>query len=267
MSVLQWNRPEDKSFQSGLDKGVLYMEDGPVVPWNGLQTVEDNGESELLNFYLDGVQYLGMASPRDWKGTVTCVTVPSEFYPAMGIGTVGDGFYADSQPQSRFSMSYRTLVTTPDGVEPNNYKIHLIYKCVASLQGFSHETLSSSGSDPVPYQFELSATPMPVSLMRPTAHFVFDTREMDEPSITALETILYGSSTTAPRVPTITELIDLLRFSNVVVVHDNGDGTWTATGSNANIVQDLETGRFTLNNVPVASGPDGSGRYTLTTTP
>lgn len=263
MSKLEWHRPTDQSFESGLDRGVIYFSDGEAVPWNGLANVKDSGESEVKDLYLDGIKYLSTVSPRDWSGSLTAYTYPSRFGEVLGISSIGDGLYVDSQAHEQFNLSYRTVVGTPNAGKKVHHKIHLIYKAVAALSEFENNTLDPSSMEPVAFEFELSAVPIVIPEKRPTAHIVIDTRELDSTTQSQLEGLLYGTDTEDPSFPTITELIDLLRYSDDVEVVDNGDGTWTASGSNANIQVDWN-GRFNINNVDAEFLPDGE--YLLTVT-
>ena len=249
MSKLVWNRPQDQTYESGLDRGVIYVEDGPVVAWSGLVSVDDDGESTLKEYYIDGIKYLAVVSPRDWKGKLSAITYPDEFGALIGVHELGDGLYVDSQAHGRFNLSYRTMVTTPAIDTVQHYKIHLIYKVLASLGGFTNQTLTSNAAEPEGFDFDLAAVPIQIPGHRPSAHIIIDSRKVDPESMLQLETIIYGDDTTEPTMPTISQLTDLLTYSDEVVVVDNGDGTWTATGSNANVYLTDTKGHFEIDNV------------------
>jgi hypothetical protein len=266
MPTLKWNRPKDQTFEAGLDRGVLYLEptsDFPeprAVSWSGLVNVEDSGSSEVKAMYRDGQKFLVTMTPREWEGSLEAYTFPDEFNELIGIKKMGDGLYVDSQVMGRFGLSYRTMVSTPNtDSEIEHYKIHLIYTCMAEINGRSYSTLSASGTDPTTFKFNLSAVPQKIPGARPTAHIILDTRDIDPEVRVTLEEILYGKYGAAPYLPTIEELIDLLHYGDTVVVVENfytapeplpnrinpatgvqfayGDskGTWTATGSTKNI--------------------------------
>jgi hypothetical protein len=75
------------------------------------------------------------------------------------------------------------------------------------------------------FSWKLTSVPQAVSNYRNTSHFVIDSRKIHPDALSGIEDILYGTVSTAPRLPSVTEL---LSFVNIIVV-DNGDGTWTAT--------------------------------------
>jgi len=54
MPVLVWDKIGDKTFETGLDKGVLYLPDGSAVPWNGLTAVTEHLTESTETVYYDG---------------------------------------------------------------------------------------------------------------------------------------------------------------------------------------------------------------------
>ncbi len=48
--------------------------------------------------------------------------------------------------------------------------------------------------------------------------------------IQAIEDLLYGSASTAPRLPDPQEILDLFEEGAILKIIDHGDGTWTAIG-------------------------------------
>ena len=260
MSKLEWNRPQDQTFETGVDRGVIYVEGGSAVAWSGLSSVQDGGESTLKEFYIDGIKYLAVISPRDWKGSLVAYTYPEAFGAMLGIEELADGLYADSQAPGRFGLSYRTMVTAPAVDKKQHYKIHLIYKVMASLGPTDYTTLSAAAADPSSFEFELAAVPIKIPGFRPTAHIILDTRKMDAPTLSTLEAMLYGDANRSPTMPTIDELIDLLKFGDDVTVVDNGDGTWTASGSNKNVYMTDAT-HFGIDNVAAVYESDSVYRF------
>lgn len=252
---LKWYQQEDQAFENGLDRGVIYPMDSDAVPWNGLISVEDSGESTMKEYYIDSIKYLVVAGSRRWSGKLQAYTYPDAFAKLIGIMELGDGLYADSQIPDAFNLSYRTLVQTEIDTR-QHYKIHLIYETVAALGAFSNETLSSSGSEPTAFDFELNAVPQLVPSAHPTAHMIIDSRKVAPEDMAVLEDMLYGTPTTAPTFPTIQELVDMLALGDTVVIVDHGDGTWTATGANKNIMKTSATG-FQINNVPATYPEEG----------
>lgn len=249
MSTLEWNLPQDRIFEAGLDRGVLYPDEGAAVVWNGLTSVDDAGESSTKDFYLDGIKYLSTVSARDWKGSLSAYTYPDKFAELMGVVELGDGLFADSQMPGRFGLSYRTMVSAPQVDQEQHYKIHLVYNVMASMGSFTNKTLGSGSTDPNEFKFDLTAVPVIVPGHRPTAHFIIDTRKADPVALAEFEALIYGDADSDPAMPTVAELTSILNFADAVTIRYNGDGTWTATGSNENITL-FDYGRtFRIDNV------------------
>jgi hypothetical protein len=68
VATLTWDDISERVYQAGIDRGVLYPQDGPAVPWNGLIGMEESSTSELKAYYLDGVKFLENLSPGEFQG-------------------------------------------------------------------------------------------------------------------------------------------------------------------------------------------------------
>jgi hypothetical protein len=170
--------------------------------------------------------------------------------------------YLDSQPSAAFDLSYRTLVGNGlDGSE-HGYKIHLVYNATVTPGALSYETLSDS-INPSTMSWEIQAVPVRVEGFRPTAHIVIDTRHMDQNKIDAIEELLYGSDTTLPRMPDPQLIFDTLHYGDMIVVIDNGDGTFDVEGSYENVYL-IEDGQFRLENID--GSDNGDGTFTISST-
>lgn len=254
MSRLQWGEISDKSWQAGLDRGVLYPANGPGVPWNGLISVDETGPQETNQYYVDGRLYLITVTPKEFTGSLSCFTYPDEFSDALGISEAADGLFLDGQVPDRFGLSYRTGLV--DGAGNQYYKIHLIYGVMASISDVNHKSLSEA-VDPEAFQFDLKAVPESVTGFRPTAHVILDTRYISAETINEIEKMLYGTWHVEPYMPPIQTFFDLMSFGEIVVIRDNGDGTWEAEGSRKYITV-YENGEFQVSNVTVVDHMDGS---------
>lgn len=256
MTRLNWHDPIKRSFETGLDRGVLYPKNSPAVVWNGLTSVDEVGAEESKGYYIDGRPFAFVPSPKEFKATIKAFTYPDEFSSIMGIAEATDGLYVDSQMGDSFDLCYRTLIgSAAEGTE-HGYKIHLVYNATVAPGGITYDTIGSS-VNPIDFTWDINAVPVPLPGYRPSAHFMIDTRHLDKDQIKAVENLLYGSeSTTVTALPRPSVLFDLLNFGNTVVVTDNGDGTWTAVGSYKDIRVDAD-GNFEIDNVTATHFPDG----------
>lgn len=233
-----------------------------AVPWDGLTSVEESGGEGAKAYYADGRPFLFLPTPKEYKATLNAYTYPDAFSEIMGLTEVTDGMYLDSQPGAAFDLSYRTLVGNGLQSTEHGYKIHLVYNATVTPGALSYETMSDS-INPSTMSWEIQAVPVRVEGFRPTAHIVIDTRHMDQGKIDALEELLYGSDETLARMPEPQLVFDILNYGDMIIVTDNGDGTFDVEGSYENVYM-VGDGEFRVDNV---DGQDnGDGTFTISTT-
>lgn len=255
--VIVWSRPSDRLFETGLDRGVLYLKTGVAVPWNGLASVDENGAESSNEYYMDGRPYLFQPRPKEFTATLKAYTYPDEFSELMGVAEAADGMYLDSQQSDSFDLCYRTLIgNSIDGVAAD-YKLHLVYNATVDPQGASYQTLSDS-INPTEFAWDIKAVPVNVAGYRPTAHIMIDSRHVPPDYLIEIEKRLYGKvDVIAAHMPTAQTIYDLLMFGSEVVITDLGDGTWTAEGTATNVTM-IGDGIFELHNVNVTDTGDGT---------
>lgn len=226
MTKILWDQTSTKVYETGVDRGVLYLSDNSGVAWNGITSVEEDlSDAKQTPYYLDGVKYYNQRTVGDFSAILKAYTYPDEFLEFDGFQTATVGLILSDQPVSgTFGLSYRTLVGNDINGIDYGYKIHILYNLTATP---SNRKFSAMGNtvDPLEFTWNISGIPEIVSGFRPTAHVILDSRELSVSTLSAIEDVLYGNSSTNPRIPSLSELVGLV--FNVV---DNGDGTWTATG-------------------------------------
>lgn len=258
MPVLEWDKVTERSYQSGIDRGVLYLQDGTSAVWNGLISVEETPELEVKSFYMDGMKYLVTAIPGDFSGKLKAFTYPEIFDKVNGIGSSSPGLFLYDQPPASFNLSYRTMVGE------GNYKIHLLYNLIANADAYTFETFGKEVS-PIEFSWALTATPQKVGNYRPTAHIAIDIADVPQSVLQSLENILYGTETTRPRFPLISEVAMLLGgYVGLLIVIDNGDGTWTAIDESNTFITMLDETTFQIANANTVFLDEFT--YLLTTT-
>ena len=205
MPRLVWDEPGTRFYESGVDQGVLYV-NGVGVPWNGISAVtESSNGGEATPFYFDGYKYLNLSSAEEYEATIEAFGAPAEFAQCDGLGLVQNGLFAAQQPRKKFGLSYRTGIGSDQNPDLA-HKIHLVYGCMADPSDASYTT---NGSDPSPVKFNWHITSMPQKIpgLRPTAHFVVDTRSADPGTIADLEDMIYGSDANTAYLPTALDLV------------------------------------------------------------
>jgi hypothetical protein len=159
VAKIEWDKVGERFFETGVDQGVLYPNDAPGVPWNGIISIEESvsgGEAEAL--YFDGIKYLDTVSAEDFQATLTAFTYPDEFAECEGTLELAEGMFLPYQRHQTFGLSWRTKVGNDlDGVD-HGYKIHIVYQATAAPSARAYQTLSDSPS-PLNFQWTINALP------------------------------------------------------------------------------------------------------------
>jgi hypothetical protein len=226
MVALSWGDTGQKFFETGIDRGVLFVRD-KAVAWNGLISVSESPSGGEPNpYYADGLKYLNIASQEDFEAKIEAYGAPSEFDACLGILNLG-GLSLSGQTREPFSFSYRTLIGNDvDGIG-HGYKIHIVYGAMAGSSEVQNQSLSDS-SEPVQYSWDIKTIPQAVTGFMPSAHFVIDSRVIPADLLSDLEQVLYGSLISDPYIPPATyfqNMIDSSVWLSVVAAHDDGPNT------------------------------------------
>lgn len=218
MPKLVWDKTDERVFETGVNKGVLYpyntkekAYDKGVV-WNGLTGVtESPSGAEASPLYADNIKYLNLLSAEEFGATVEAYTYPDEFAECNGEANVGGvaGVVAGQQARKMFGMSYQTKVGNADDPEAG-YKIHLIYGAKAAPSEKAYATVNDS-PEAITFSWELSTTPVEVPGLKPTASLVIDSTKVDATKLKALEDILYGTDTVDAKLPTPEEVAAIFK--------------------------------------------------------
>lgn len=246
MTQLTWNDNGTKIFELGCDRGVFYPPNAPGVPWNGLLGVSQSSSGGGAKpYYMDGIKYLNRPSGEDFLATLEALTYPDEFAEFDGSPET-DGLTFGQQNRKSFDFSYRTLIANDLLGQDYGYKIHLVYNALAAPAARANKTLGDA-AEPMTLSWELSTTPVKVPGRRPTAYFSINSTKLTSGMLQIVESILYGTSIEAARMPTPTEWVSLLG-SNVFELRPNTfSGLWPMTLEGLpDLVSTSEAGLFSI---------------------
>lgn len=250
MATLVWDKVGERVYQTGVDRGVLYLSDGTTVVWNGLISVEESSDSELKSYYLDGVKFLENLSPGEFSAKLSAYTYPDEFESVNGVATVAPGLNYYEQPPKSFCLSYRTKIGNDTRDAEYGYKIHILYNILAKPEAFAYESVSESTVTPIAFAWSLSGTPpkVPNNKYRPSVHVSFDSTKTPAEILQMVERILYGTETANASVPSISDINELFGYLGALIIIDYGDGTWAAMDESDNYITMLDETTFQIVN-------------------
>jgi hypothetical protein len=251
VTAIVWDQVSERIYQAGVDRGVLYLHDGTVAPWNGLINVEESSDSELKSFYLDGVKFLQNLIPGDFQGKIKAFTYPDEFEAVNGIANPATGIYYHNQPAKSFNLAYRTKIGNDVDGTDHGYRIHILYNIMAVPDSIGFETFKESNTQPVEFSWNLSGTPTNIHNLRPTVHISMDSTKTPPPIMKMLEDMLYGTVDKDPYLPSMAEVSKIFGFKGALVIVDNGDGTWSAVDESDTYITMIDPTTFQIDNADV----------------
>lgn len=198
MARLEWDKTGERLYETGTDRGVLYVASNGTYPtgvaWNGLTGVDENPSgAEANGQYADNIKYLELRSAEDFGATVTAYTYPDEFEQCDGSAEPTEGMYIGQQARKMFGMSYRTKIGNDVDGDEHGYYIHLIYGATASPSQRSYKTVNDS-PEPIEFSWEVTTTPVNITGYKPVAHIRINSTKADPEKLAVLESVLYGAN-------------------------------------------------------------------------
>lgn len=241
MSKITWDKSSSRIYETGIDRGVLYPKGGPAVAWNGLtyvkETTKEFGESV---FYLDGTKVRNQVTLGSFSALLAAITYPKEFNNYNGY----TNNFINQQKRNTFGLCYRTKIGNDVDNLDHGYKLHLVYNAIAFPDSSIYATLGDA-SDLSTFSWSLSTKPFHVPGFRATSHLVIDSTKVYAWVIPLIENLLYGTDSQNPKLPAITEVLELFEKNTLLRIIDHGDGTWSAIGSD-DIISMIDSTTFQI---------------------
>jgi hypothetical protein len=230
MPKLTWDDIGKRFYETGIDRGVLYVGTQPGVAWSGLVSIaETTSGGESKPFYYDGFKYINTSANEEFGAVIEAYTYPEEFGPCDGTAAPLNGFYITHQRRRSFGLSYRTRVGNDVSGPDFGYKIHMIYNALAEPSAKSNTTIGDT-VDPENFSWTVTTRAPAIENYSRTAHFMIDTRTAPPEAVVIVEDILYGNDEVGGRLPTVEELFEIFTDNAIIIVTDNGDGSFSITG-------------------------------------
>lgn len=221
MTRLVWDKTGERRYETGVDRGVLYIpnaqglyENG--VAWNGLTGVTESPTgAEATAQYADNIKYLNLVSAEEFGGTIEAFTYPDEFEQCNGVVELAPGLTAGQQNRQNFGFAYRSLIGNDVVGTAFGYKLNLVYGALAAPSEKARATVNDS-PEAMTLSWAITTTPVEVPGAKPSAHLVFDSTKTPAGVLEAVENILYGTAGTSPRLPLPVELVALVGGATTV---------------------------------------------------
>ena len=216
MAKLVWDESGKRLYETGVEKGVLYVqgENGQYqqgVAWNGLTAVtESPSGAEPTALYADDIKYLELFSAEEFGATIEAYTYPEEFEACDGSASLGTGVTIGQQDRKAFGLCYRTIVGNDVKGNENGYKLHLIYGAKAKPSEKAYATVNDS-PEAVTFSWEVTTTPVNVAGFKPTASVTIDSTKIDASKLQQIEALLYGGDSAEPKLPLPDEIAQIVK--------------------------------------------------------
>ena len=244
MAELTWDLSGDRTYNTGVDRGVLYRRSGSSYlsgeAWNGLISVSENpsgGEATAL--YADNGKYLNLMSVEELSLSIEAYNYPEGFSPCLGMTALDDGIYIGQQERKHFGFSYRTLVGNATEDTKYGYDIHVVFDCVASPSEESNSTVNDS-PEANTNSWDVNTVPININEDRKSASMTLSLRQFSDAGLynvfKALEDILYGTGSTNPTMVKPARVLEviatekyLMDSSGDYILDSSGDKILTAS--------------------------------------
>ena len=216
MAKLVWDEVGKRTYETGVDKGVLYVQNdegayGKGVAWNGLTAVNESPSgAEPTALYADNTKYLELTSKEEYGATIEAYTYPDEFEACDGSAELGDGVVIGQQSRKVFGLCYRTVKGNDVKNNDYGYKIHLVYGCKAKPAQKNYQTINDS-PEAITFSWEVSTTPVEVEGFKPTATVTIDSTKVTAEKLKAIEEALYGTESVEPKLLLPSEILAILK--------------------------------------------------------
>lgn len=215
MAVLTWDDTAKRLYETGVEKGVLFVQNddgtyGNGVAWNGLTSVTESPDgAEANDQYADDIKYVSIRSAETFGGTIEAFTFPPEWNECDGSAEIVEGVTIGQQTRKAFGLAYKTMVGNDVQGNDYGYKLHLVYNATASPSEKQYETVNDS-PEAITMSWEFATNLVSVKDHKPTATIVIDSTKTSKDVMKKVEDMIYGTATQESTLPSPDELIALV---------------------------------------------------------
>lgn len=216
MAKIVWDEVGKRIYETGVSKGVLYVQTdegtyGKGVAWNGLTAVNESPSgAEPTPLYADDIKYLELTSAEEFGASIEAYTYPDEFEQCDGSASPADGVVIGQQPRKAFGLCYKTVKGNDVKNNDYGYKLHLIYGAKAAPSEKAYQTINDS-PEAITFSWEVTTTPVNVTGFKPTSCLTIDSTKVDAEKLKQLEDQLYGTEAEEPKLLLPDEVINIFK--------------------------------------------------------
>jgi hypothetical protein len=199
MALLTWNESADKKFESGLDRGVLYVKSAGTYPlgvaWEGLMSItEKPGGAEVTDLWSNNAKYSALVSAEIFEGTIEAYTFPDAFLPCLAIDQHPDdvGMLIHQQARVEFGLSYRTYYGSDAVGQSGFYKLHIVYGALSKPSEVSRSSINDS-PEAATFSWEFTTTPVVATGYAPLSVITIDGETLLPADLSVIEDELWGN--------------------------------------------------------------------------
>lgn len=238
MTALTWDKTGERRYETGLDRGVLYIPNGSGVydtgvAWNGLTKLTDKPVGGVPTpLYADNIKYLQLMSTEYFEADLSAYVYPDEFAACDGTQEPEPGVGIGQQPRKTFGLSYRTMVGDDAEGTSAGYKLHMVYGALAAPSQKAFATINDTPAA-VEFTWSITTTPVAVTGYAQTATLTIDSTKVDADALATLEGFLYGTTGTNPTLPSPDAVLAI--FAGTITVATPIAPTYTAGTHTINI--------------------------------
>lgn len=223
MTALTWDDLGERFYETGVDRGVLYIPDdegvySDGVAWNGLTMVTEapSGAAATAQ-WADNMKYLNLIAIEEFGATIQAFTYPDEFAQFDGLSSPTPGLFVGQQTRKVFGLCYRTKLGNDIDGDDHAFKLHLMYGASATPSQKAYGTVNDTPA-PIDFSWTITTVGVPVPGLKPTSLITIDSSKVNAGDLAALELILYGTTGVNPVLPTPADLITLFEGSVTTIV-------------------------------------------------
>ena len=212
---LVWDQTGERFYETGVEKGVLYVRDTTGtypkgVAWNGLISVSESPSgAEPSPLYADNIKYLNLVSAEEFGASIEAYSSPEEFDECDGTAQLVPGVFVGQQARKTFGFVYVTKIGNDVENHDLGYKIHIVYGCLASPSDKQYSSINDS-PEAMTLSWDITTTPVPVPNLKPTALIIVESTKCSSVGLKAIEDALFGTDSSEAHLPLPADLLSLL---------------------------------------------------------